>query len=399
MEENCTHGVRYGTLCAWCGADLGIQNHAMTMTNSKSVTFNEIEASQIIHDHFTKIKEKGKLCLLIHMDQVIIDSKVCLDKKYIAPSGLESQYFVTNTEPPYLVRTRPYLIECLKRLSQKYELRIFSVESEKFISEVLLHIDPDNDYFGDRINSRTVLANDYTVIVDVSSENWRDSSNLPVCGFVQVTPFVGLGSSPRGKVFPLLPTYSQKYFQKKEDTAMIGLTNFLINIHSLFFSDENCKINEAIHAAYSQVFQNCIICSSDLVDSSSTQEDFMKFVVKYGGRYSPQFTPFCTHIIADSPESESVKQAQEYQGVYIITFEWLIESCTNFVKSDENNFKLVGVESPTKGTKQLEVMGPDRDLSSSEFDNMMNETTTDSMSEEESSYISEAEINSSFSIP
>lgn len=403
MSEKCTHGVRYGTLCAWCGEDLGEQNQGLkVMPQSRSITFSEYEASQITSNHLKEIKAKGKLCILIHIDQVIIDSKVIGNENFDIPKGLEDQFFFTNTSPKRVVRTRPFLKEFLVNLSSKYEFRFFSLEPEDFVNDVIQHIDPESKFFEGQIQSKNIFHVDDAIILDVSSDNWRDSTNLPVCAVVEIIPFVPLGSALRAPMFPLLPSISNQYFTNREDKILPSLIDFFESIHSKFFSEDDMTVYDSIFSTSSQILKDCSICSHELADplSSTKQDEFRKFFLKYGARFYPSFTSSCTHVIASSKNSPDIEQAVEYKGVYIVTFEWLIDSCIHFKRSNEKDYQVTGVASPTNGLKLLEKSLPDRDLSYSEFDQILSGTSDTSDSdeeEEEESLISEAEASASVS--
>ena len=103
------------------------------------------------HDHI-------KVTLIIDLDETLIH---CLDEREIE-MGLQRPEVVVQV--PYLeddgrfecfveaeVIMRPYLNECLERLSSNFQLVLFTAAESAYADAILEKIDPENKFFDARL--------------------------------------------------------------------------------------------------------------------------------------------------------------------------------------------------------------------------------------------------------
>lgn len=105
----------------------------------------------------------------------------------------------------YYIKLRPHLTEFLSKISQLYELHIYTMGTRSYADNIAKIVDPDKKLFGDRILSRTEtpgedsknlrkifpVDNRMVVIIDDRADVWKWSNYL-----VRVQPFnffVGIG--------------------------------------------------------------------------------------------------------------------------------------------------------------------------------------------------------------
>ena len=78
---------------------------------------------------------------------------------------------------PIHVRLRPYLTDCLERLSQIYEIVVFTAGVQEYADKILDHIDPDRKMFKKRmyrqdcIQIQDFFVKDLDVFIDREKEN------------------------------------------------------------------------------------------------------------------------------------------------------------------------------------------------------------------------------------
>ncbi|OHS92692.1 hypothetical protein TRFO_40988 [Tritrichomonas foetus] len=401
MSEKCTHGVIFDTLCAWCGKDLGPLKSTVAFPHSRSITFSETEVKNVVNDHVAHMIKSKKLSLLIHMEQVILDAINVLYLPKMENTELGENEFIVDVNTKFKVVLRPYLKEFLESLHDKFEMTLFTLNSHEFAAKILEKIDPQNKYFNTRIMAPNSMierniskmyydSSHLMVILDVSSQNWKDVNGFPVEGFIEVSPFVAFGETPRAPHFPILPPKYSDYFEKKNDKVLTSLSTMLLKIYDEFFNHPGEALLDALQNVNGSILENCRICISETL-CPFDHHYFMllnKYLSKLGASFNEKYDPSITHVIADS-DCALVKEAQEYNGVHIISFDWLIESCTNYCRCDEKNYSIPGIVSPTQGQKEIEIPASDKELSSSEFERMLNddsnqETTSSDDDEEES---------------
>ncbi|KAJ1018361.1 hypothetical protein NDA18_006516 [Ustilago nuda] len=116
----------------------------------------------------------------------------------------------------YYVKLRPGVPEILKKLSEKYQLHVYTMGTRSYANLVCKLIDPDASIFGNRIVSRNEngslvrksldklfpMDHSMVVIIDDREDVWNKSPNL-----LQVVPyefFVGVGDI-NAPIFPPTP--------------------------------------------------------------------------------------------------------------------------------------------------------------------------------------------------
>lgn len=240
IDEPCTHTVQYGGLCALCGKavedekDYTGYNYedratiAMSHDNT-GLRISLDEATKIEQTSTERLAKDKKLILVVDLDQTVIHATVdptvgewqrdpsnpnypfvkdvklfSLEEEPILPPGW------TGPRPPvskcwYYVKLRPGLQEFLARVSQLYELHIYTMATRNYALAIAALIDPEGQYFGDRILSRDEsgllthknlkrlfpVDQSMVVIIDDRGDVWQWEANL-----IKVVPydfFVGIG--------------------------------------------------------------------------------------------------------------------------------------------------------------------------------------------------------------
>ncbi len=240
IVEPCSHPIQYGGLCALCGKSLDEEadysgykyedRAPISMSHGTSnlkISKNEAEK---VEELMTKnmIKEK-KLILVVDLDQTVIHATVDPTigewmrdpKNPNYPSLKDVQTFSLEEEPIlppnysgprppthtrwYYVKLRPGLEEFLKKISKIYELHIYTMGTRAYAKSIAKIIDPEGEYFADRILSRDESGSltqkslerlfptdtSMVVIIDDRGDVWNWSDHL-----IKVVPFdffVGIG--------------------------------------------------------------------------------------------------------------------------------------------------------------------------------------------------------------
>ena len=187
IEEDCSHSVQFESLCAICGKD-------MTETSWVSTTVDADRASiTMIHDQ-TKLKvsqgeasraeeelqrrllKHRKLSLVVDLDQTIIHA--CIEptvgewqsdptspnyeavkdvKAFQLDDGGGNRNLVNACW--YYIKMRPGLKEFLNKISELYELHVYTMGTRAYALNIAKIVDPDKKLFGDRIISRDENGN------------------------------------------------------------------------------------------------------------------------------------------------------------------------------------------------------------------------------------------------
>lgn len=240
IEEPCSHTVQYGGLCALCGkavedekdyTGFSYEDRAtIEMSHDNTGLRISLEEAQEIEKTATeRLSEARKLILVVDLDQTVIHATVDptvgewqqdpLNPNYPFVSDVKS--FFLEEEPPippgwtgpkpsatkcwYYVKLRPGLETFLKQVSKLYELHIYTMATRNYALAISKIIDPNGEYFGDRILSRDEsglithknlkrlfpVDQSMVAIIDDRGDVWQWEANL-----VKVVPydfFVGIG--------------------------------------------------------------------------------------------------------------------------------------------------------------------------------------------------------------
>ncbi|KAM9896581.1 hypothetical protein OXX59_007523 [Metschnikowia pulcherrima] len=240
IRETCTHEIQYGGLCALCGkaveddkdySGYSYEDRAtISMAHDNTgLRVSADEAAKIEKSATDKLAADKKLILVVDLDQTVIHATVdpTVGEWQRAPDNANYPYvkdvksFFLEEEavlppnwagpkpPPnkcwYYVKLRPGLEQFLARVSEIYELHIYTMATRNYALAIAHIIDPCGKYFGDRILSRDESGSlthknlkrlfpvdqSMVVIIDDRGDVWQWESNL-----IKVVPydfFVGIG--------------------------------------------------------------------------------------------------------------------------------------------------------------------------------------------------------------
>ena len=394
MNVECQHGVIYNNICTFCGEIINQPNKIRLIPSSKSITFSEIQAKSQIQDTENFMKKNKKLTLLIKLEKVLIDFIYLEDnqKNNFIIKGLEDQFFSYYTPKHLIIRLRPFLNYLLENLYEKFELILLSELPIDVLNDLIKKIDIEKKYFDDRIlnnihiqdkNSFFYLSlpagEKYGVILDTCKENWLKSDGLPFLGFIYIHPYNFFIETSNIKVDQ--QTFIQLDHSYLNENVLIGITKHLIKIHYLYFEENFSTLLDSISYLQISLFKNKRICSNKKNPNFLILE---KLLSKFGGTFFNEYDSKVTHLIINSLDDEYINEANKYIGVYIITIEWIIDSIINYEIKDENLYKFLNIESPTKGNLIIEPLPTSgSDLSSFEFDKFLIEEELSIYEEEE----------------
>ncbi|KAF2012069.1 hypothetical protein BU24DRAFT_269124 [Aaosphaeria arxii CBS 175.79] len=226
VEEPCTHEIQFGSLCANCGRDMTVVDYLTQESNLNRATVNmthdntallvsQKEAARAEEVSRERLLKGKKLSLIVDLDQTVIHT-TCErtiaewqsdpeNPNYDAVKDVQSFQLADDNVAHvaanwYYVKMRPGLKEFFERVSQMYEMHVYTMATRAYAQAVAKIIDPDRRYFGDRILSRDEnytdklkslnrlfpTNTDMVVIIDDRADIWHYSENLirvPVFNF------------------------------------------------------------------------------------------------------------------------------------------------------------------------------------------------------------------------
>jgi len=225
VKEACSHDVQFQGLCALCGKDMTEVNWAaetqdtsrapISMVHDQTnLTVSQVQAQRTETELQRRLVQSRKLSLVVDLDQTIIHA--CCDPtvgewqsdpsnpNYNAVKDVKS--FQLEDGPRglvqacwYYIKKRPGLDDFLRRVSEMYELHVYTMGTRAYAQAVAKLVDPDQSLFGNRVISRDENGSIFTkslqrlfptsqnmvVIIDDRSDVWpRNRHNL-----IKVMPY------------------------------------------------------------------------------------------------------------------------------------------------------------------------------------------------------------------
>ncbi|KAF3763983.1 hypothetical protein M406DRAFT_21768, partial [Cryphonectria parasitica EP155] len=226
VEEACQHPIQISGLCAICGKDMTeidwsteraeTERAPINMTHDQTgLTVSRQQALKAETELQRRLLEQRKLSLVVDLDQTIIHA--CIDPtvgewqkdptnpNYEAVKDVQS--FQLKDEGPrraasacfYYIKMRPGLREFLERVSQIYELHVYTMGTRAYAMNVAKIVDPDQKLFGNRVISRDEngsitakslqrlfpVSTNMVVIIDDRADVWpKNRPNL-----IKVVPY------------------------------------------------------------------------------------------------------------------------------------------------------------------------------------------------------------------
>ncbi|KAI9641318.1 CTD phosphatase Fcp1 [Ciborinia camelliae] len=261
VEESCSHAIQFAGLCGICGKDMTEVSWASNSLDTDRARINMIhdqthltvsydEASRAEEELQRRLLKNRKLSLVVDLDQTIIHA--CIEPtvgewqrdvnspNYEAVKDVRS--FQLNDDGPrglasgcwYYIKMRPGLAEFLAKISEMYELHVYTMGTRAYALNIAKIVDPGKKLFGDRIISRDENGNvtakslarlfpqstHMVAIIDDRADVWP--MNRP--NLIKVVPydfFTGIGDInssflPKREELPKVPTPKKKHHLRSE---------------------------------------------------------------------------------------------------------------------------------------------------------------------------------------
>jgi RNA polymerase II subunit A-like phosphatase len=216
IEEDCRHEVQFGGMCVNCGRDMETVDFMTTRKNTEranismfaqpSLKVSKAEAEKSTEEGMRRLLKARKLTLVVDLDQTIIhttcDPTVPEWRADVTNPNHEAvkdvRSFELHDHGPdqkpcaYHVKMRPGLAAFMEKVSEMYEMHIYTMATRSYAEHVARIVDPDRKYFGQRILSRDESGSlerkslerlfpvdtKMVVIIDDRADIWNYSHNL-----------------------------------------------------------------------------------------------------------------------------------------------------------------------------------------------------------------------------
>lgn len=414
---NCIHPVIYDGICTECGTFV-TPDSRYNKTQDIYVLASTIGTSKI-EPYLLKHK---KLALVVDLDKTLIDTIGVVNaeeaEKIIAmDEEHRADYFYFNVNEMYLVRLRPYVREFLKAISPLYFMQVYTLAQRQYALQVIQKIDPDKEYFNERILTREdsplqkksisdffLSGQHLAVVIDDSRDPWSNPNGTIFEGLVQVEGFnffSAIAQPTQVKNFQFIPKNIN--MEALNEHYLERMTEVMTEIHSKFYELQPQNVATVISDMKKDVFKDCYIyfCKIWLPGEIAKKKLYIGNAEEYGGHVLNKFLPYTTHIVTTDPIHEDVVEAQNYNGIYIVNYKWFFNSVFRYQRQSELDpcYTVVNLVNRQQVAAPLQTTGPKPrsepvkdDINGSEIDDLFEmmennpdtSTQTNTDSEEES---------------
>ncbi|KAK9372824.1 uncharacterized protein V1513DRAFT_451009 [Lipomyces chichibuensis] len=438
VTEACTHAIQFAGMCALCGKDLTFQDYSgyqeseraniKMFHNTAGLAVSMEEAERIERLSAVTLLAARKLILVVDLDQTVIHTTVDpligewkkdpTNSHYLAVKDVYSFCLQDAANPRgywYYVKVRPGLPEFLERISQLYELHIYTMATKSYATEISKIIDPDGKYFGDRILTRDESGNleqknlhrlfpvdtSLVTIIDDRGDVWKWSANL-----IKVIPyefFVGIGDinsgflpkaqdvkatgSTSGGTLTMSPDVDADNLSESgdpsgadKDNELHFLENVLVRVHDQYYKaydDANVQeqsvnkrkrkrnedwrkglpdIKVIMPEMKMNVLKGTVILFSGTIPLGANIDtvDVVIWARSFGATIVKEFSTDVTHLVAERVGTKKVQQAARYSHIKIVTHAWLYMCLSTWTKVPADDFIL---EVPENSAFDAEIDG------------------------------------------
>ncbi|KAK9469518.1 hypothetical protein V1512DRAFT_201613 [Lipomyces arxii] len=430
IAEPCSHEIQFSGLCALCGKDLTFRDYSgyeesdranvAMFHNTQGLAVSMDEAERLEKTSTLVLLEARKLILVVDLDQTVIHTTVDPligewknnpeDPHHEAVKDVVSFTLKDRSNPRgywYYVKVRPGLSEFLERISQIYELHIYTMATKTYAQAISKIIDPEGKYFGDRVLTRDESGNleqknlqrlfpvhtSLVTIIDDRGDVWQWSDNL-----IKVIPyefFVGIGDinssflpkridvtaagSTSGGTVTVTPDAEIDTLSDAgdsvsgDDKELQNLEKVLVAVHSKYYSEydvtkanvRTVNVRKRKRASDWQqglpdikvimpkmkhaVLDGVTLLFSGTIPLGVKPEkvDVVIWARSFGATVVDEFSTDVTHVVAERAGTKKVHQAARHPKIKIVTPVWLYRCLSTWKRIPEEEY-LLDVSRPSE---------------------------------------------------
>lgn len=378
-EGVCPHPVLFEQICVECGSRVDSTGYKQLADGTWVLPK---QAEQLNGRLEGQLRHRKQLALVVDLDKTLIDTATVRDddeaQRIISEDEEHRSDFLNLfAREHYLIRLRPHVREFLAKIEPLFYMQLYTLSERSYASEIIKFIDPQGTFFHGRILCRdddairglkdrksvTTLfpaSDKMAVVLDDTPGVWSDESGMIYANLIQLAPFKYF--KPRTMRAPPGPRVIQSGI---EDQALLRMGDVLEELHRRYYEENNTHVKLVLNDMRDRVFAGCYIYFDPNLwerfsqGSEGMQRYFESRTEEFGGivlnaKSGSDFLSYCTHVVTNMAETTAVAQAMDYNGIHIVTRDWVEESFLNFLRFDESEerFRVPGAPAITTGTRE-----------------------------------------------
>lgn len=293
---------------------------------------NLIVLDNSVDKYINQLREKQKLILILDIDHTIVD-----------------QDSSNTNNSNHSIKIRPLTKDFLEKVSQYYDILPETSHGKDFLNAAMQVVDSEHKYF----NFQNHIVKDFLTIKIHADENSYDYDRK--ISMLQIKPFYWKDDD-------------------KNDDTLTKISNIIVDdIHHNFFKSNYDDVFVYVFDFKRKVFKDCYILLDGLwkADEYDKKKKLISKAEAFGATITLRFVPYVTHIVTENPSKELIEEAMTYDEIFIVDVKWLLNSCLNFERDDEDDYQVDDYPVKTYGSKPRSLPPIQRDINSTDFDELM----------------------------
>ncbi|KAF0990488.1 hypothetical protein HZS_1500 [Henneguya salminicola] len=256
----CKHRTIMKGMCCDCGLILSshqlseLTRDVVSMVHSiPDLLVNIEEAKEIGSRDITRLLNQQKLILIVDLDHTLVHACPVINQSTPTPISDQADIYRLKANSTFLdVAIRPHSVNFLDKLSQFFELHVFTLGTRDYAHQVVRMLDPENKLINDRIRSRCDSTSSISkeqeiarifptgehmvIVLDDRRDVWGGVDNI-----IQVVPFFFFDENETNRATPVFTrnftkdTINNIYEYCGQSSYIDHLLDILLKFHKIFF--------------------------------------------------------------------------------------------------------------------------------------------------------------------
>ncbi|XP_057415505.1 RNA polymerase II C-terminal domain phosphatase-like 4 isoform X2 [Lotus japonicus] len=373
VENVCAHPGSFGSLCIRCGQKLDEEYGVSFGYIHKGLRLHDEEISRLRNKDMKNLLCQKKLYLVLDLDNTLLNST------RLGSLSSEELHLLTQTDSQEdisngslfklecverMTKLRPFVRTFLKEASKMFEMYIYTMASRRYALEVVKLLDPQGEYFNDKVISRydgtqkhqkgldVVLGPESAILIlDDTHRVWtKHQDNL-----IMIKRYHYFASDLKHFGFSCKSLAEMKVDEQETTGVLARMLNVLKQVHFTFFDklEEDYvdrDVRKVVSSLRSEVLSGCVIV---FFRTKPAPLPFLQEIaMQMGATCMEKLDPSVTHVVSTKARTEKFQWAEK-ENKFLVHPQWIYDAYCFWQKPPETNYICKNIDRERKKT------GPD----------------------------------------
>ncbi|GAU37072.1 hypothetical protein TSUD_274330 [Trifolium subterraneum] len=354
--EECVHPGSMEGICISCGQNLP-EDYGLTVGYMQTgLRLEGEEMSRLSSSTMKSLLNQRKLCLVLDLDHTLLNttSLIHLTSEEMPlttnAGALQGTLFVLENMN-LMTKLRPFVRTFLKEASEMFEMYIYTMGDRPYALEMAKLLDPQEEYFKDKIISRDdgtkrdkkdldiVMGTENAILIlDDKEEVWPNHND----NLMLMERYLFFKSSCQDFGYKFKSLTALQRDEDETNGALSKILRVLKQIHSAFFDNLqgdliDRDVRQVLASLRLEVLSRCVIVFSH--NFRSDLRPLRNMARRLGATCYTNPDPSVTHIVATEFVTKESRWAVQHNK-FLVSRHWLEAANFFYEKQPEDNFLL-----------------------------------------------------------